>query len=337
MRNYDVYGIGAALVDTEIEVDDGFLANARIEKGVMTLVDETRQQQIVTLLDHHRIASKRASGGSAANSVIATSRFGGSAFYSCKVANDENGRFYLGDLAQAGVDSNFHGEKEVGVTGKCLVMITPDAERTMNTFLGISATISASDLNEEALRHSRYLYIEGYLVTSDTGRAAAIKARELAEHHGVRTAISFSDPGIVAHFRNGLNDMLGGCVDLLFCNESEARQWTGAERLEDAADALKPIARSFAITLGSQGALVFDGRMYHRIAPYPVRAIDTNGAGDMFAGAYLYGITHGYDAAGAGHLASRASAELVTHYGPRLPAAEHARIKREVEAARVGN
>ena len=142
----------------------------------------------------------------------------------------------------------------------------------------------------------------------------------------MRTALSFSDPGIVAHFRDGLAQMLGNGVDLLFCNLAEAQEWTGEQRLEDAAGGLRKVARSFAITLGGEGALVFDGRLYHRIAPHPVKPIDTNGAGDMFAGAYIYGITNGFDAVTAGRLANRAAAQLVTHYGPRLPAAAHRQL-----------
>ena len=209
MKKYNVYGMGAALVDTEIEVDDTFLGSAGIDKGVMTLVDEARQDRLLAMLSTHLVASRRASGGSAANSVIATSCFGGSAFYTCKVADDENGRFYLADMARAGVDCNACAGRERGTTGKCLVMITPDAERTMNTFLGISSTLSADNLDEAALAASEYLYVEGYLVTSPTGRAAAIAAREFAARNGVRTALSFSDPGIVAHFRDGLADMIG--------------------------------------------------------------------------------------------------------------------------------
>lgn len=330
-KKYDVYGVGAALLDTEIEVDDAFLGRAGIDKGVMTLVDEVRQDQLLELLDTHRVASRRASGGSAANSVIATSCFGGRAFYSCKVADDENGRFYLAGMARAGVDCNVCAGRESGVTGKCLVMITPDAERTMNTFLGISSTLSAQNLDAAALAASEFVYVEGYLVTSDSGRAAAIAARELAERSGVRTALSFSDPGIVTHFRDGLAQMLGNGVDLLFCNLAEAQEWTGEQRLEDAAEGLRTVARSFAITLGGEGALVFDGRHYHRIAPHPVKPIDTNGAGDMFAGAYIFGITNGFDAVAAGRLANRAAAELVTHYGPRLPAAAHRRLLDEFD------
>lgn len=330
MTDFHIYGIGAALVDTEIEVEDRFLADAGIAKGNMTLVDEARQHELVELLQGHLVASKRASGGSAANSIIGASYFGASTFYSCKVAGDDNGNFYLDDLQRAGVASNFHATKEPGITGKCLVMITPDAERTMNTFLGISATLSETDINYEALKQSEFLYIEGYLVTSDTGRAAAIKAREFAQRHGIKTAISFSDPGMVQFFRDGLEQMVGEHIDLAFCNEQEALSWANTTDLQQAVTVLKKRASRFAITLGSKGALVWDGAREIKIAPHPVKAIDTNGAGDMFAGAFLYAITAGHDCETAGKLASRAAAEVVANYGPRLAASMHAVLKKEV-------
>jgi len=335
-KNYHLYGLGAALVDTEIEVSDEFLAQANIEKGVMTLVDEPRQHQLLEHLKDHLVGSKRASGGSAANTIIAASQFGANAYYSCKVANDDNGQFYLSDLAEAGVDSNQHehdGQSAPGITGKCLVMITPDAERTMNTYLGISETLGLAQLNEAAILAAEYLYIEGYLVTSDSGREAAVKARQLAEQNGVKTALSLSDPGMVEFFSEGLQAMLGDKVDLLFCNEQEALQWTRTNNIADAAAQLKSDARSFAITLGAKGAVIFDGQQLIDIAPYPVQAIDTNGAGDMFAGAFLYAITHGHDHASAGKLACRSAAELVCHYGPRLPGEKHQQLLDEVLAS----
>jgi len=334
MHKYDVYGIGAALVDTEIEIEDHFLASAGIEKGMMTLVDEDRQNELLDVLSDHLMASRRASGGSGANSVIAAACFGGTAYYACKVADDDNGRFYADDMRRAGVDSIAEHRRFHGTTGKCLVLISPDAERTMNTYLGISSELSTDEIDEEAIRQSKYVYIEGYQVTSPTGRAAAIRVRELAEQHGVKTSLSFSDPGIVAHFRDGLTEMVGSGVDLLFCNEQEALEWTGADSVEEAGRKLSSIARQWAITLGSEGALINDGRNVHRIASHPVKAIDTNGAGDMFAGAYLFGITNGFDAALAGQLASRAAAELVTHYGPRLPPARYKQILAEFNAER---
>ena len=156
MRKYDVYGIGNALVDMEFQVEDSFFTNNKIDKGLMTLVDENRQNELMKVINHEQ--TKMKSGGSAANSMIAVSQFGGKSFYSCKVGDDPLGDFYLEDLKLAGVDSNLHnGYRSSGITGKCLVMITPDAERTMNTLLGITADFSPQELDEDALKDSKYL------------------------------------------------------------------------------------------------------------------------------------------------------------------------------------
>jgi sugar/nucleoside kinase (ribokinase family) len=326
MAKYHVYGIGAALVDTEIEVTDQDLEQLQVEKGLMTLVDEARQAELIDHLHHHLTASKRASGGSAANTIIAVSAFGGNTFYSCKVANDDNGQFYLNDLANAGVEYHHNGEQIDGLTGKCLVLITPDAERSMNTFLGVSETVSTENLNPEALKQSEYLYMAGYLVTSDTGRAAAIRAREIAEENNVKTVLSLSDPGMVAFFKPGLKEMMGNRVDLLFCNEAEAQGWTDTDTLNDAAELLKQSAHRFAITRGNKGALLFDGDNLHAIPAHPVTAVDTNGAGDMFAGAFLYAITHGHNFERAGHFASIAAASVVSQFGPRLNAEQYPEV-----------
>ena len=239
------------------------------------------------------------------------------------MADDENGRFYLADLAAAGVDHPDGNNLPTGTTGKCLVLVTPDAERTMNTYLGISETLGVANLDLSAVTASDFLYLEGYLVTSPTGRAAAIKARQHAEQNGTRTALSLSDPGMVAHFREGLDDMIGQGVDLLFCNREEAMAWTGQSDMVGVVEAMKPTAATFAITLGSEGALIYDGKSVHEIAATPVTAVDTNGAGDMFAGAFLYGITQGFDYTKAGRLASIAAATVVTQFGPRLHIDQH--------------
>jgi sugar/nucleoside kinase (ribokinase family) len=330
MKKYHVYGIGAALVDTEIQVSDDDLAALNIDKGLMTLVDEDRQHELIHHLEGHLVHSRRASGGSACNSIIAASYFGASAFYSCRVANDENGDFYLNDLKQAGVDSNFHGDKDNGITGKCLVMISPDAERSMNTFLGISETLSTADLNEQAIADSEFIYMEGYLVTSPTGRAAAIAARKIAEANRVKTAFTLSDPGMVEFFKDGLAEMIGERVDLLFCNKEEALGWAATDSLDRAIAEMKKIAKTFAITLGHEGALLFDGEKLIPIKGNKVDAVDTNGAGDMFAGAFIYAISHGHSYQVAGELASLASARVVAGYGPRLPVNAYAGIRQQI-------
>jgi sugar/nucleoside kinase (ribokinase family) len=328
MKKYDIYGLGNALVDMEVEVDDAFLTRMGIGKGHMTLVDEKRQIELLANVDHRN--STWASGGSAANTVIAVNYFGGSAFYSCRVAHDEAGDFYVNDLTAAGVDSNINSVRYDGITGHCLVMITPDAERTMNTFLGISDTLSVQDLNPDALRNSRYVYLEGYLATSPTARQAAIAAREIAQECGVKTALTLSDPSIVEYFKDELTEMVGNGVDLLLCNEAEALSWTEMHDLRPAMDRLKEIARTFVITRGANGAMVHDGTALQEIAPVPVEAIDSNGAGDMFAGAFIYGITHNHPYSIAGKIASLASARVVSRFGPRLAAEEHKKILDEV-------
>jgi len=316
MKKYHVYGIGNALVDMEFKVEDQFLESLNIDKGVMTLVNADQQNALYNSLKG--LKGKKASGGSAANTVIAISHFGGNAFYSCKVANDDTGGFYVKDLESAGVTTNLQSQRENGISGKCIVMVTPDAERTMHTFLGISETVSSKELNPDAISASEYLYLEGYLVTSPTGRAAAVEARNIAEAKGTKTALTFSDPNMVEFFRDGLAEMIGDGVDLLFCNEQEALTWSGKNQVGDAANALKDIAKSFAITLGNQGALIYDGNELFKVDAVPANAVDTNGAGDIFAGAFLYSLTHGQGFQSAGNFASQAASRLVSQFGPRL-------------------
>ncbi|MCW9047695.1 MAG: adenosine kinase [Gammaproteobacteria bacterium] len=321
MKKYHVYGVGNALVDMEFEVEDSFFSDNGVDKGVMTLVDEERQHELIGHLD--AFEGKRASGGSAANTIIAASYFGGNSFYSCKVASDELGDFYVHDLKAAGVDSNVDDGRKEGVTGKCLVMVTPDAERTMNTYLGITSTFSVDELHISAIKESEYLYIEGYLVSSDTGRHAAIEARKVAEENGVKTAITFSDPAMVQFFKDGLKEMIGTKVDLLFCNEAEALSWADTDDIDTAIESLKQVASTFAVTFGPKGAVLFDGKNLLEISAHETKAVDSNGAGDMFAGAFLYGITHGHSFYEAGNIASLAAAKVVSQFGPRLAASEH--------------
>jgi len=316
-KKYNVYGIGNALVDIVTEVDDQFLQDHNIEKGLMTLVDEEHQNRVSNAINMNN--SNKQCGGSAANSIIAVSQFGGSSYYSCKVANDELGHFYMKDLKDNGVDSNLHmDDLESGITGKCLVMTAEDASRTMNTFLGITSNYSRAEIKEDALKDSQYLYIEGYLVTSDNGLDAMKHAKKIAEDNGVHTALTFSDPSMVKYFKEPMESVVGASVDLLFCNEEEAMLFTGKDNLEEARQALKRDAKRFVITQGANGAMIFDGDTFIDIEPYKVQAIDTNGAGDLFAGAFLYGITNGKSYADAGKLASLASSKVVTQFGPRL-------------------
>ena len=326
MKKYHIYGIGAALVDTEVVVSDAFLQNNGIEKGVMTLVDEPRQAELLKAFsaDSHHLIKK--SGGSACNTVIAAAHFGAKTFFSGKVAADDDGEHFVGDLLDSGV--TFHAASpETGVTGKCLVMVTDDAERTMNTYLGASDQLTGREIDESAVRESEWLYIEGYLLTDDT-RADLIKAVVTnAKASGVKVALSLSDPFVAQIFADNLRAVIGDGVDLVFCNKDEALAFTQTETLGDACGALKQSAKNFAVTDGAQGAIIFDGQATVSVPGVPADAVDTNGAGDMFAGAFLYAVTAGRDFKWAAELANESAARVVGQFGPRLDAIEFDSIK----------
>lgn len=318
MKKYHVFGVGNALVDIVTEVSDDFIAKNEVEKGIMTLVEEDRQTQLLSNIDIDE--EMMACGGSAANTIIAVSQFGGKSFYNCKVADDFHGKFYLDDLKGGGVEVNkqLAIAKSEGVTGKCLVMVSPDAQRTMNTYLGITAGFSKNEIDLEALAQSEYVYMEGYLVTSPNALEAMHFVRSKAKELGVKTAFTFSDPSMATYFRDQLMEVVGDGVDILFCNEEEAISYTQENTLEEAIKKLRQKAGILVVTRGPNGSMIFQGDHHVEIDGEKVEAIDTNGAGDLYAGAFLFGITQGYSLEKSGELASIASARLVTQFGPRL-------------------
>jgi len=188
----------------------------------------------------------------------------------------------------------------------------------MNTFLGATSEFSKAQLSETALKNSEYLYIEGYLVASPSGCEAAILARQLAKKHQIKTAISLSDPNMVTYFKDGLCAIIDDQVDIMFCNEKEALLFSGKETLAEAQNMIKKYAKTFVITLGEEGAIVFDGERFAFITAYNVPVVDTVGAGDVFAGAFIYAVTHGFDYFEAGNIASFAASKVVSKFGPRL-------------------
>jgi sugar/nucleoside kinase (ribokinase family) len=258
-------------------------------------------------------------GGSAANTVIALAQLGAKTHFDCRVSRDMTGQIFARDLHNSGVHSSLDSKPlPNGVTGKCLVFVTPDADRTMNTFLGVSAELDTGDINVEAIKQSHAVYIEGYLASADNARDAAIEARSIAERRKIMTSLTLSDPNMVKFFRESIDAMIGDGVDLLFANEDEAKELAGSDNLADAVQLFKKLAGKFAITRGSAGALLFDGNVEIEIKPTSVTAIDTLGAGDMFAGAMLYGLSQGMSFQRSGDLAASAAAKIVTQYGPRL-------------------
>ena len=314
---YHLYAIGNALVDSEYEVSDEQLQAAGVEKRHMTLIDAARRTE---LLKHvHTAKSHRTGGGSAGNTVVALAQLGGRAFYSCRVADDELGDFYTKDLVSHGVATNLtHTKPPQGQTGSCMVMVTPDAERSMSTFLGATAEIDEAALHPHDIVKARVYYMEGYLAASPTGLGAAVQGRLIAKQAGVKLATTLSDMSMINFCRPGLEAMVQDDLDFLFCNEEEAQVWCGSQDMAQICQKLGTQAKTVCLTRSAKGCLVIEQGQVTEVPATPVKAIDTNGAGDMFAGAFLYAVTHGHSHAQAAWLANRAAGRVVAQYGNRL-------------------
>lgn len=330
MKKYDLYAIGNALVDSEYEVTDAQLQAMGVEKRHMTLIDAERKAYLLGEVQGKH--SRRTGGGSAGNTVVALAQLGGKGFYSCRVADDELGYFYRDDLHANGVDSNLKGSALVaGQTGSCMVMVTPDAERSMSTFLGATADIDHTSLNPEAIAASKVYYMEGYLAASPTGTDAAIKGRVIARNAGVKLAATLSDMSMINFCRPGLEAMVGnadtGKLDYLFCNEEEAQVWCGSKDLGDICKQVSQLAATVCLTRSAKGCIVLENGTLTEVPAAAVKAVDTNGAGDMFAGAFLYAVTQGHSHAQAAWLANQAAGEVVSQFGNRLDGTAMAAIK----------
>jgi sugar/nucleoside kinase (ribokinase family) len=314
VSKFDVYGVGNALVDIQWRVDDDLLTQLKVDKGIMRLVGDAEQGQILEMLQG--LPRHRCAGGSAANTVVALADFGGSAAFVGKVGDDEIGNFFLDDMRALGITVDV--SPAATATGTCAVLITADAQRSMLTNLGAAVSLSKADLDSSLIWGSKYIYIEGYLLTGESTREAAYHAIELAKQHGVKVAFTASDPFLVNSIRDEIWELITGPVDLFFCNEQEAKSLTGDSDAIASASKIHEHAENVALTLGEKGSIVMHGGEAFPIEGVSVPAVDTTGAGDMYAGALLYGITNGMNWRQAGHLASHAAARVVAQMGARL-------------------
>lgn len=311
---YDVYGVGNALVDIQAQISDEVIERAGFSKGIMTLVAESVQQNVLSQLDGRPLT--QCAGGSAANTVIGVAGFGGKVAYAGKVGNDPLGEFLLNDMRQIGV--TIEVAPATGQTGTCVVLITDDAQRTMLTHLGVSSTLGPDDIDEAEIKKAEYVYIEGYLFSVEEPKAAAMRAIELAKANGIKVAFTVSDPFLIDLFHDEFWQLIEGPVDLLFCNELEARSLTGKDDPIDCAHEIHRHTQNVALTLGAKGSILMHEDEVIRIEGVDADAIDTTGAGDMYAAGLMYGITNGLGWKRAGHLASHAAARIVSQIGARL-------------------
>ncbi len=312
---YDVYGIGNALVDYLAFVDDEFLSRNGITKGAMTLVDIPGTDKKLSGIPG---GFEMCSGGSAANTIVGIVKLGGKAAFTGKVAGDRNGIFYADDLAESGV--TFRSNRGDGITGTCVSFVTPDGQRSMLTHLGVSSDLSRDDIDEEIVKRSSFLYVEGYQWSADNARDASIHAMELAKKHGVKVAFTYSDPVMAAAYRDEFDRVTSEYVDLLFCNEDEAKAVASADTATDAVDYLKARTGMVCITTGSEGAIVADEKYVTETPSLKVReVVDTTGAGDAYTAGVLRGLTLGFDLVCSSMIGSRIAAAVIGRVGARMP------------------
>jgi len=315
MKEFKLCGLGNALVDIFLEVSDQEFTSLGFQRGSMNLVDPAEQKALLERYQKHE--PKLVSGGSVANSTIAFSQLGGSAAFIGCVGDDRYGLFYAGEFEELGIDI---GNPIIvnETTGTSLCLITPDAERTMRTSLAVASHLAARHIEERRVKDSEWLFVEGYLFANpDTGQTAIREAIRVAKQHGTKVAITCSDAFIPQVFGDALNAALEH-ADLFFCNAGEACAIAKAGGAEEAFNVLKKKIPSVVVTDGPHGAYIRHGRVETHVPSFPTEPKDLTGAGDMFAGAFLYGITHGVSPEMAARAAGYLSHKVISQVGARL-------------------
>ncbi|MGH1403085.1 MAG: adenosine kinase [Alphaproteobacteria bacterium] len=315
---YGVVAVGNALVDVLSQVSDDFLAEQSqqygMEKGAMTLIEEVRAVELYTQMPK----GIETSGGSAANTMAGYASFGGKGAFIGKVADDELGKTYKDEIQSIGVDYNTQPLIAGASTGRCMILVTPDAQRTMNTFLGASVELSPVDVDANLITSAQITYLEGYLFDRDLAKQAFISAAEHAHEAGHRIALTLSDPFCVDRHRSDFLKLVENHVDILFANEEEIKSLFMQDNFDDAVSAISDHVEIAAITRGEKGAVIIANGETITIDAEPVdNVIDTTGAGDQFAAGFLYGLTEGKDLKDCGKLGAIAAAEVISHIGPR--------------------
>jgi sugar/nucleoside kinase (ribokinase family) len=310
----DVAGIGNALVDVLSHEDDEFVDRLGLERGAMTLVDTDTARRVYGAMG----PGVEMSGGSAANTICGVASFGGSAAYLGKVHDDQLGAVFAHDLRATGVLYRAEHATDGPPTGRCLIVVTPDAQRTMSTYLGASEHFGPQDVDGDVIALADVTFLEGYLFDRPEAKEAYWKASRIAHEHGKRVSLTLSDTFCVERHRDEWRDLVADQVDILFANEAEARSLYEVDTFDDALAAARADVEVAALTRGPLGSVVVRGDEVVEVPAHPVpEVVDTTGAGDLYAAGFLYGFTHGRDLAEAGRLGSVAASAVLGHTGAR--------------------
>ena len=310
----EIVGVGNAIVDVIGQVDDEFIEAHDLNRGSMTLIEEPRAEELTGLMEN----TQKASGGSAANTIVGVASFGRSAAYLGKVRNDELGQVFTDDLRKAGVHYDVTPADAGPATARCLIQVTPDGQRTMNTFLGASSVLTTADIDEELVASAKALYCEGYLWDLEEAKQAISDAMGIARDNGVTASFTLSDSFAVDRHREEWLGLIADRVDLLFGNLDEVHSLLGTESFDQAVPKLRELSETVCVTKGLQGSAIITPDDVITIPVVEVeKRVDTTGAGDLYASGVLAGLAAGADLATAGQMGSCAAAEIITHIGAR--------------------
>ncbi|WP_309610780.1 adenosine kinase [Sphingomonas sp.] len=314
-KTLDVLAIGNAIVDVIADADDAFLAGQSLDKGSMRLIDEGEAVRLYGLMN----AGREVSGGSAGNTAAGLAALGCSAAFIGQVASDELGDIYKHDIEAEGVRFLVPARGDVGATARCLILVTPDAQRTMNTFLGAAQMLEAKDVDLAAVASAKILYLEGYLWDPAQPRAAMKAAIDAARAAGTRVAFTLSDSFCISRHRDDFLALIdAGRIDILFANEAEITELAGERAFEAAVAAVAARVPLLVVTRSAKGAVAIAGDERASVPAEPIaRLVDTTGAGDLFAAGFLAGQAKGKSLETSLRLGAIAAAEVIQHYGAR--------------------
>ena len=315
MKKFQVVGIGNAMVDVLARADDAFLAEAGIGKGIMQLIDMDRAVSLYARVG----PAKEISGGSAANTIAGIAHLGGRTAYVGKVKDDQLGAIFAHDLRAQGAvyETALAAKTEEAETGRCIVIVTPDGERSMNTYLGVTEFLSPDDIDDAQMADAEWIYLEGYRFDGPDSHAAFAKAIAACKGAGGKVSITLSDPFCISRHRDAFRDMIKVHVDLLFCNRAEMLSMYETEDFDAAlAQAASEVA-IVACTDSEHGVHIVSGGARWQVPAVPTQIVDATGAGDLFAGAFLWGLSNGHDLETCGKMGNLAASEVISHIGAR--------------------
>lgn len=314
MSTAEVVGVGNAIVDVIGQVGDEFISEHNLNRGSMTLIDEPRAEELTGLMPD----GLKESGGSAANTMVGVASFGTSAAYIGKVRNDALGAAFIEDIRKAGLTFDSTPATDGPATARCLIQVTPDGQRTMNTFLGASSMLTTDDIDEQLVANAKVLYCEGYLWDLEEAKAAIRSAMDIARANSVTASLTLSDPFAVDRHRDEWLDLISDKVDLLFGNSDEVESLLGTDDHDQIVSKLRAMTQTACITQGREGSMIVTADDVLQIPVVEVdKRVDTTGAGDLYAAGVLAGLAQGKGLLDAGLMGSCAAAEVISHIGAR--------------------